>query len=74
MNAYVIAAIAGVGGILLTLGTYWLFYHAGTSQGAATAQLGTAQTDLNNIKKADAIVTQSVTDDDLQKSLKDGTF
>lgn len=74
MSPYAIAAIAGAGGILLALGTYWLFYHVGKSQGAATAQLGTAQTDLKSIKTADAIVTKSVTDDELQKSLKDGTF
>jgi hypothetical protein len=74
VNVYAIAGIAAGVIVIVTLATYFLFFRAGKQNGSATAQLDTTKADLTAIKKADAIVMQEVTHDDLQKSLRDGTF
>lgn len=74
MNAYAIAGIVAAVVIAAIVAAYLLFFRAGKQQGSATAQLDTAKADLTAIKKADAIVMKEVTHDELQKSLRDGTF
>lgn len=74
MTVYVIAALVVGGGVLTIFGGYLLFFRTGKQAGAATVQSDTAKADLNSLKKADAIVMQQVSRDDLRKSLRDGTF
>lgn len=74
MNVYLLAAMVIGGGIVVTLVTYFLFFRVGKTEGAATARLDTAKADLQAVKRADAIVTKEITQEQLQKNLRDGSF
>ena len=74
MNVYALAGIAGVVVVITILATLWFIWGRAKSTGAVAANLDTTQGDLSALKKADVIVNTEVSNEDLDKSLRDGTF
>lgn len=74
MNAYAIVAMVFGGGFIAILAAFAGFYYAGRREGKETEDKQQAQHDLAATKKADAVVATDITNEDLDKNLRNGTF
>jgi hypothetical protein len=70
LSVYLIAALVVGGAVVTVLASYYFFFRTGVTQG----QNDTAKADLDRQRAADVIVNTEVSKEDVQKSLRDGTF
>jgi hypothetical protein len=62
------------GGCLVAAFILWLLRDTSEAEGEAKARATQAEHDAAALKKADAVVMKEVTDDELDKNLRDGSF
>lgn len=74
MSTYAIVAMVLGGGVIAILAAFVGFFYAGRSEGTAAAEKQQAEHDLAATKKADTVAMTDITDEQLDKNLRDGTF
>lgn len=74
MSVWAIAALFTSGGVATGALGLWLLYKAGWWGGAAAERQKIEAASAKKQQRMNDVLQKEVSDDDLQKSLKDGTF